>query len=229
MHWWYHHLHHLVQCNLFSLWYSCKFDHFLLNNNHSLTKIRLHTNKHCNCSIAKICYLLLSICKFLKSWNIAKVGVKHQSINEFFNLLMKTIDCMCPQTVIYENTYFMFPNFQRTFYLATLTWILTKTLDFSFYFWLKIDMSDYDFLFTYWGVRTSKQYGSFIFTIKNIIIILLRPFLLYFLSYSNNGPSWSWSYGSWIYSYLCNHYLWPLQLWVRTPSMARCTWYNIMW
>jgi hypothetical protein len=127
--------------------------------------------------------LFISICKFLKSWNTAKVGVKHQSINEFFNVLMKTTDCMCPQTVIYENTYFMFPNFQRTFYLATLTWILTKTLDFSFYFWLKIDMSDYDSLFTYWGVRTSKQYGSFIFTIKTIIIILLCPFLLYFLSF----------------------------------------------
>jgi len=24
------------------------------------------------------------------------------------------------------------------------------------------------------------------------------------------GPSWSWSYASWIYSYLCNQYLSPL-------------------
>ena len=29
------------------------------------------------------------------------------------------------------------------------------------------------------------------------------------------GPSWSWSYGSWIYNYLCNEYLSPLTLWVR--------------
>ena len=91
--------------------------------------------------------LFISICKFLKSWNTAKVGVKHQSINEFFNVLMKTTDFMCPQTVIDENTYFMFPNFQRTFYLATLTWILKKALDFSFYFWLKIDMSDWFFVY----------------------------------------------------------------------------------
>jgi len=41
--------------------------------------------------------------------------------------------------------------------------------------------------------------------------------------------SWLWSYGSWIYNYLCNQCLSPLKLWVRTPFMARCTWYNIIW
>ena len=34
---------------------------------------------------------------------------------------------------------------------------------------------------------------------------------------------------SWIYSYLCNQYLSPLKLWVRTPFMARCSQCNIMW
>ena len=29
-------------------------------------------------------------------------------------------------------------------------------------------------------------------------------------------PSWSWWYGSWIYKYLCNQYLSPLTLLVRT-------------
>jgi hypothetical protein len=42
-------------------------------------------------------------------------------------------------------------------------------------------------------------------------------------------PSWLWSYGSWIYNYLCNQCLSPLKLWVRTLFMARCTWYNIRW
>ena len=41
------------------------------------------------------------------------------------------------------------------------------------------------------------------------------------------GPSWS--YGSWIYNYLCNQCLSPLKLWVWTPFMVRCTRYNIMW
>jgi hypothetical protein len=45
----------------------------------------------------------------------------------------------------------------------------------------------------------------------------------------NPGPSWSWLYGSWIYNYLCNQCLSPLKLWVRTPFMARCTRYKIMW
>jgi hypothetical protein len=31
------------------------------------------------------------------------------------------------------------------------------------------------------------------------------------------GPSWSWSYGSWIYYFLCNLCLSPLTLWVRIP------------
>jgi hypothetical protein len=30
-----------------------------------------------------------------------------------------------------------------------------------------------------------------------------------------------WSYGFWIYNYLCNQCLSPLMLWVRTPFMAR--------
>jgi hypothetical protein len=37
------------------------------------------------------------------------------------------------------------------------------------------------------------------------------------------GPSWSWSYGSWIYKYLCNQCLSPLMLWVRMSIRARCT------
>ena len=35
--------------------------------------------------------------------------------------------------------------------------------------------------------------------------------------------SWSWSYGSWIYNYLCSQCLSLLTLWVRIPLKARCT------
>ena len=42
------------------------------------------------------------------------------------------------------------------------------------------------------------------------------------------GPPWSWSYGSWIYNYLCSQCLSPLMLWVRTPfMMAMCIWYSL--
>ena len=34
-------------------------------------------------------------------------------------------------------------------------------------------------------------------------------------------PLWSWSYGSWIYNYLCNQCLSSLKLCGRTPFMAR--------
>ena len=35
--------------------------------------------------------------------------------------------------------------------------------------------------------------------------------------------SWPWSYGSWIYNYLCNQCLSPLMLWVRISIRTRCT------
>jgi len=47
-------------------------------------------------------------------------------------------------------------------------------------------------------------------------IILPYPIL-------DQGPSWTWSYGSWIYNYLCNWCLSPLMLWVRIPLRKRCT------
>jgi len=39
------------------------------------------------------------------------------------------------------------------------------------------------------------------------------------------GPSWPWSYGSWIYNYLyiCNQCLSPVMLWVLISIRARCT------
>jgi hypothetical protein len=40
---------------------------------------------------------------------------------------------------------------------------------------------------------------------------------------SLTGPSWTWSYDSWIYNYLCNQWLSPLMLWVRISIRARCT------
>jgi len=43
------------------------------------------------------------------------------------------------------------------------------------------------------------------------------------------GSSWSWSYGSWDYNYLCNEWLSPLKFWVQAPLITRCTWYNNMW
>ena len=40
---------------------------------------------------------------------------------------------------------------------------------------------------------------------------------------TKRGSSWPWSYGSWIYKYLCNQCLSPLMLWVRISIRGRCT------
>ena len=45
----------------------------------------------------------------------------------------------------------------------------------------------------------------------------------------HQGPSWSLSYVSWIYNYLCNQCLSTLKFWVRILPMVRCTLYNSMW
>jgi hypothetical protein len=63
-------------------------------------------------------------------------------------------------------------------------------------------------------------------TLWNLLLVTCR--FITTLHYIR-GLSWSWSYGSWIYNYMCNQCLSPLQLWVRTPFMMRCTQCNIMW
>jgi len=40
---------------------------------------------------------------------------------------------------------------------------------------------------------------------------------------TTQGSSWPWSYGSWIYNYLCNQCLSPLMLWVQFSIRARWT------
>ena len=50
--------------------------------------------------------------------------------------------------------------------------------------------------------------------------------ILYLFLLTNHlglGPSWLWSYGSWIYNYLCNKCLSPLMSWVRIWIKVRCT------
>ena len=40
---------------------------------------------------------------------------------------------------------------------------------------------------------------------------------------SQEGPSWLWSYGSWMQDYICNQCLSPLGLLFQTPLMVRYT------
>ena len=57
------------------------------------------------------------------------------------------------------------------------------------------------------GVKHHKPHQCFIFLLKSLW---------------SRGPAWPWSYGSWVYYYLCNQWLSPLTLWVRTP-LTRAT------
>ena len=70
-----------------------------------------------------------------------------------------------------------------------------------------------------------------LFVRRSIIFSIVMPHseIPIFLSIGNLSLLWSWSYWSWIYSYLCNQYLSPLKLCVWIPLMEKCTRYNIMW
>jgi hypothetical protein len=49
---------------------------------------------------------------------------------------------------------------------------------------------------------------------RYIFIHVLFSHMIYV---DSRGPSWSWSYCSWICNYLCNQYMLPLMFWVRIP------------
>jgi hypothetical protein len=72
-----------------------------------------------------------------------------------------------------------------------------------------------------WNIitRTSANFVRFssLYCWTCIHIFIIFPFFL------GGGASWPWSYGSWIYNYLCNQCLSPLMLWVGISIRARCT------
>ena len=52
------------------------------------------------------------------------------------------------------------------------------------------------------NLEKKKLLWSPVYVILNIMCFITPNFI-----YTSQGPSWSWSYGSWIYNYLCNQCL----------------------
>ena len=63
----------------------------------------------------------------------------------------------------------------------------------------------------FWSLRSECKY---ILYLPKMYVYCVYPVIS-----KAQGLSWSWSYGSWIYNYLCNQCLLPLKLWVRIPFM----------
>ena len=71
------------------------------------------------------------------------------------------------------------------------------------------------------GIMLTRSIASIETEIINTLICYRLILLTLVASYLIiEGPSCSWSYGSWIYTYLCNQCLSPLKLWVRIPVIA---------
>ena len=74
----------------------------------------------------------------------------------------------------------------------------------------------------FWRLVVSFGSKSIYEVYSKVVNVLL---CCYSLSLNNEMlvSSWPWSYGSWIYNYLCNQRISPLMLWVWTSIWARCT------
>ena len=82
-----------------------------------------------------------------------------------------------------------------------------------------------------YGIQTAVDYEEeFKFNLMEVVFEWARGMVNMFINQLYNkfllviyGPLWPWSYGIWIYNYLCNQCLSPLMLWVQILIRARCT------
>jgi hypothetical protein len=72
--------HHLIECNLFCRWYSCKITHVALNNNHSLTQLLINQQ---DTSISYFCGAISSEC--IIYWEIYITGNKWHTVRTIPN------------------------------------------------------------------------------------------------------------------------------------------------
>jgi hypothetical protein len=85
--------------------------------------------------------------------------------------------------------------------------------------WLMVSSNIMGSVTIFWCQTYDKHNRDLSMHIRMNNSMLLTPtyFYSWMLSRKFKEPSWSWSYGSWIYNYLSNQYLSPLTLWVRIP------------
>jgi hypothetical protein len=60
-----------------------------------------------------------------------------------------------------------------------------------------------------------------------ILVSLFQLLFRYAMSKCTSGSSWSWSYGSWIYNYLCNQCLSLLKVWVWSLLLYHIMLYQV--
>ena len=80
-------------------------------------------------------------------------------------------------------------------------------------------MNIWTYILTIPNLRGTEQIKKYIFPPLILTLLCRLVYALYFTW----GPSWPWSYGSWIYNYQCSRCLSPLMLWIRISIRARCT------
>jgi hypothetical protein len=75
------------------------------------------------------------------------------------------------------------------------------------------------YMFNVYKNQLSRQTGSRNLTGPKMLPTIWHTYMMLVTKYQISA----------INSYLCNQWILPLKLWVWTPFMSRCTWYNIMW
>ena len=115
--------------------------------------------------------------------------------------------------------FWMCGNFSFSFYCKkTIYKMYVKIFGRRYLHWWTLCSIHYTYQFRFLSLSINAIRLKYMFSSLQLLLILDHFWI--------QGSSWS--YGSWIYNYMCHRFLSPLNLWVRTPFMARCTRYNIM-
>ena len=93
--------------------------------------------------------------------------------------------------------------------------------------------SEVTWFICYWLPEHPRSHDLFVIVAQSLVFCVVT-FVLFFIMrhlaivflfdfHYTEGPSWPWSYDSWIYNYLCNQCLLPLMLWVWISIRAMWT------
>ena len=110
-------------------------------------------------------------------------------------------------------SYIVAVSFSEGRYKSTMIWTLIVRSQCQTITVQLANLSDEALIFLVYHVYCKSNYHTYIVIEKRTCILFE----------GRSYASCSWSYGSWIYNYLCNQCLSPLMLWVRISIRARCT------
>ena len=142
--------------------------------------------------------------------------------------------CSCSDSVVFfywslncsDSVAFFYWSLNCSDSVVFFYWSLNCFDSVVFFYW-SLNCSD-SVVFFYWSLNCSDSVVFFVFQFiakPQVQVEIINASLRYICFHK-----WSWSYGSWIYNYMCNQCISPFKLWVRIQLIivTRCSRYNVM-